>query len=347
MDWRQILMPPETTVLDALQVIDSGAVQIALVVDENQKLLGTLTDGDIRRGILAGFPLSVPVKEVMNSKPVVAKADQSSEALAEQMQALELLQLPVVNENGKVIAVRFLKDILKKPHQNNLVVLMAGGFGTRLKPLTNDCPKPMLPVDGKPILHGIIERIANHGFSKFVITVHYKAHQITEYFGNGHKFGVDISYIHEKDALGTAGALNLLPEVPKEPFFVMNGDLITSVNFKQLLAFHNQQEADATMCVQPYDFRIPFGVVNVDDNSIKRVEEKPLKSFLVNAGIYVLEPKTLDCLEKRSKLEMPDFFNILIDRGNKAAAFAIHEKWLDIGRPEDFAKASNVFSAVV
>ncbi|QQR59928.1 MAG: nucleotidyltransferase family protein [Candidatus Melainabacteria bacterium] len=347
MDWRQILMPPETTVLNALQVIDSGAVQIALVVDENQKLLGTVTDGDIRRGILAGYPLDVSVKKVMNSSPVVAKADQSSEAIAEQMQALELLQLPVVNESGKVIAVRFLKDILKKTQSNNLVVLMAGGFGTRLKPLTNDCPKPMLHVGGKPILHGIVERFASHGFTKFVISVHYKAQQITEYFGNGARFGVDISYIHEKEALGTAGALKLLPEIPKEPFFVMNGDLITSVNFKQLLAFHNQQAAEATMCVQPYDFKIPFGVVNVEENSIQRVEEKPLKSFLVNAGIYVLDPCTLECLENRTRLEMPDFFNILIDQGSKAAAFAIHEKWLDIGRPEDFVKASHAFSAVI
>ncbi len=345
MDWQNISVATETPIIEALRIIDSGSVQICLVVDAQNRLLGTVTDGDIRRGILAGCSLGASVGDIMNAKPIVASAGQSSEEIAECMRSEQILQLPVVDKTGKVIAVRFLKDLLNSDEQSNPVVLMAGGLGTRLRPLTNNCPKPMLQVGGRPILEGIIRRFASGGFKRFYITVHYKAEVIKEYFGDGAKFGVQIEYIEEEVALGTAGALTLLPETPDKPFFVMNADLLTTINFKQLLAFHKKQEVAATMCVQTHQVEIPFGVIEADGNTINRIDEKPVKGFLVNAGIYVIEPSILKLLDKKVHTSMPELFKLVIETGQKASAFAMHEDWLDIGRPEDFEKADEFLAA--
>ncbi len=343
LQWKKILVGPQASILEVLKIIDQGSVQIALIVDEGGRLLATVTDGDIRRGILRGVPLEAPVSEVMNINPTVAYSSQPHESILEEMRKKEIWQIPVINSERKVVGVRFLKELVEKSAPNNKVVLMAGGMGKRLRPLTENCPKPMLKVGDKPILETIIQDFADFGFRKFIITTHYHADMIEGYFGDGSEFDVEIEYVREVEPLGTAGALSLIADKPREPFFVMNGDLLTKLNFQRLMSFHNEHQAALTMCVQQHDIEIPFGVVKLDGHSIEGIEEKPTRRFFVNAGIYVLDPSSLSLIPKNTYLDMPELVEKLIRRDEQVAAFAVREDWMDIGRPEDFQKAQNVF----
>lgn len=344
MNWKQISVAPETPIIRALEIIDNGSAQIALIVDPNGYLLGTVTDGDVRRGILSGVPLSAPVKSVMNTKPIVTRSNESHEKLLNQMRTLEILQLPIVDKNGKLVGVRFLKDLINRQSDKRHVVLMAGGFGKRLSPLTDDCPKPMLKIGGKPILESLINNLCEHGFDRFTLAVHYQADVIQSYFEDGSKFGIEIDYVHESEPLGTAGALSLLNFVPSRAFLVMNCDLVTNIDFKKLLHFHESQEASATMCVQLQSFQIPFGIVQLDNQQVVRIEEKPVQNYFASAGIYVLEPSLLQSIPYKKHMDMPDLLQKTISTGGKVNAFALRENWLDIGRLEDFKKAQTNFA---
>ncbi len=346
MTWRELMVSPDTPILKTLEIIDASARQIALVVDRDERLLGTVTDGDVRRGLLKGKSLQDPVSQVMNPYPTVASPYDSRENILALMKIKQLKQIPVVDEDGRVLHVEILQELLRPVRKENTVVLMAGGFGTRLRPLTQECPKPLLKVGDKPILETILHNFIEHGFYRFYISVHYKAEMIQQYFGDGSRWNVEIQYLHEDESLGTAGALSLLPERPASPFFVMNGDLLTKVNFEQLLDFHTVHRAKATMCVREYEHQVPYGVVRLNRHQLLGIEEKPVQRFFVNAGIYVLDPSVLDLIPRRTYFDMPSLFDALVKRQEQTIAFPIREYWLDIGRMGDFERANLEFAEV-
>lgn len=345
-DWKKVLVLPSTPIIKSIEIIDAGALQIALVVDEKNRLLGTLTDGDIRRGILRGIPLNDPVNQVMNNNPTVVRANEESNKIIITMKNKNLFQIPLVDDDGCVVDLAVLKDLIKPNKRKNIVIIMAGGLGSRLRPLTNDCPKPLLKVGGKPLLETILENFIEYGFGKFYFSVNYMAEMIKQYFGNGSRWGADIEYIYEDKRMGTAGALGLLPEKPGDTILVMNGDLLTKINFQHLLDFHIDTRADATMCVKEYNFQVPYGVVKTDKHRLLEIEEKPIKSFFISAGIYAIEPRALDLIPKNSYFDMPSLFESLIHENRETAVFPIREYWLDIGHKDDFDRANGEFSEV-
>ncbi|RXJ55373.1 nucleotidyltransferase family protein [Candidatus Marinarcus aquaticus] len=343
---QDITVSPLSTIKEALSIIDSGAMKIAIVIDKNKKVIGTITDGDIRRGLLNGLNLDSAIESIYFKNPTLANINESKEAIIQKAIHKKLYQIPIVNDQGHLVDIEDLATLLKITTRKNRVVLMAGGLGTRLHPLTQKMPKPLLKVGNKPILETIIENFSKYGFVNITISVNYKAEMIKEYFGDGSKFGVCIDYIEESQRLGTAGALSLLPFQPKEPFFVMNADLLTNVNFTHLLDFHIHEHATATMCVREYDYQIPYGVIQTQNSSITSIKEKPIETFFVNAGIYVLSPEVLHYIPKNSFYDMPTLFEQLISKEHKAISFPLHEYWLDIGRMSDFEEAQNEYFKV-
>ena len=342
-DWKRNLIPATTPIREVIQLIDSSGIQIAIIVDSSGCLLGTVTDGDIRRGILKEIKLDQPVSLVMNPKPTTA-TDQSTRSENHQvMAAKKLRHLPILDKGNKVVRLQLSEDFYGSPKLDNWVVLMAGGLGSRLAPLTDYHPKPMLKVGDRPILETILLKFVETGFWKFYISVHYKADMIEEYFGDGSKWGVEINYLREKEGMGTAGALGLLPSKPVAPVLVMNGDLLTKVDFSSFLKFHVEQKAKATMCVREYDFQVPYGVVKLDNDAILSIDEKPIQKFFVNGGIYFLDPEVLTLIPENKPIDMPALFHLLIEKKHKAAAFPIREYWMDIGRLQDFERAQGDF----
>ena len=345
--WTKTLIAPAAPLSEAINAIDAGNQQICLVVDEARRLLGTVTDGDVRRGILRGLDLAVPVSEIMNASPRVGADNEDTESLLARMVADSVHQIPLVDGRGRVVGLASIDDLIGAARPvDNVVVLMAGGLGTRLRPLTEDAPKPLLAVGNKPILETILESFVQFGFRHFYISVNYKGEMIKRHFGNGARWGVTIRYMEEDERLGTVGALRLLPERPTQPLVVMNADLLTRVNFAQLLDFHHQQEARATMCVRAYDFQVPFGVVQIEEDRITRIDEKPLHGFFVNAGIYVLDPDLIDLIPEEGLFDMTALFDRILEAGYLTAAFPIREYWLDVGRHNDLDQANWEFRDV-
>lgn len=343
---NKIKLTVDSTIREALRIIDSAAMQIAIVVDENDVLLGTITDGDIRRGLLDGMSLDDRVEPVMFKNPTTAKISDTKKEILKKALAKKLHQIPIVDDNNRVISIKEIEELVKSAERPNKVVLMVGGLGTRLRPLTDDTPKPMLNVGNKPILQTIVEKFAEYGFVNIVMCVNYKSKIIQDYFGDGSDIGVNIEYVEENQRMGTAGALSLLKEKPSEPFFVMNGDLLTSVNFEHLLEYHLSNNSLATMCVREYDFQVPYGVIEIDDQRINSIVEKPIQKFFVNAGIYVLSPSVLDNIPHNTFYDMPSLFNELIEQKSKVVSFPIYEYWLDIGMMSDFEKAQKEYDEV-
>jgi dTDP-glucose pyrophosphorylase len=341
--WREILVTPETSIRETIERIDRSALQVALVTDVENRLRGIVTDGDIRRGILRGVAIDSAVSMIMNPAPTIATASESRSAIIARMQQMQLRHIPVVDGLGELLGLETLDELSAVQRYDNIVVLMAGGLGKRLSPLTNDCPKPLLHVGGRPILETILLNFVEYGFRRFFISVHYKAEMVKHYFGDGTKWGIQIEYLHETKQLGTAGALGLLPLRPEEPIVVMNGDLLTKVNLNHLMDFHGDNGAKATMCVREYDFQVPYGVLKLDGHRIVDIEEKPVQRFFVNAGIYVIEPDALKIIPKEAYLDMPTFFRQIASKGESTAAFPIREYWLDIGQRADFDRAAGDF----
>ena len=338
-NWQKVVIESSVSIKEALRVIDKEALRVALVVDNN-KLIGMVTDGDVRRGILQGIELSAPVSEIMNTNPVSANVSLNSHDLKALMQSRKILSLPIVNDEGQLVGLRTLYDTLVIEKRENPVFIMAGGFGTRLKPLTDNCPKPMLKVGDKPMLETLINNFKSHGFYKFYISTHYLPEVIVNYFGDGSQFGIEIEYIYEETPLGTGGALSLLPDtLPKEPLIMINGDILTNVDFSKVLDFHTKKNSDATMCVRDYEIKIPFGVIEGEGHEITAMVEKPTYRYFVNAGIYVISHNIINSLPKNQHLDMPSLFEIKQKEGLKILKFPIHEYWLDIGRHDDFKKA--------
>lgn len=339
-NWKDILVPPSFSIRDVMNTIDKTAMKIALVVDDDCKLLGTVTDGDIRRAILKNITLDATVGTIMNTNPTTVNSKTTKVEMLNLMEQKGISSVPIL-DNGTVTGVSNLHDILQKKRYSNPVFLMAGGFGTRLQPLTDNCPKPMLKVGNKPILETLIRRFIKAGFSNFYISTHYLPEQIEQYFGDGSDFGVSISYVHEDTPLGTGGALGLLPkDLPGNlPLIMINGDVLTTLDFQRVLNFHNENSADATICVREYNYQIPYGVINGDGNQITSMVEKPTQHFFVNAGIYVVSPQVIESVENNQKIDMPTLLEKQIKNRKKVLMFPLHEYWLDIGRMEDFRQA--------
>lgn len=342
-DWKKTLIFPSSPIIDAIKIIDKGGLQIALVVDQDMKLVGTVTDGDIRKGILRGVSLQEPVTQVMWNTPTVARIDDEPANILEMMKKADILQVPLLNDREQVVGLEVLKELIRKPKHDNGVVIMAGGMGKRLSPLTDSCPKPMIKIGEKPILETIIANFINFGFSHFYLSVNYMAEMIEEHFSDGSKWGVCIEYLREKKRMGTAGALSLLPKRPEKPFFVMNGDLLTKVNFKHLLNFHHEQNSTATMCVKEYDFQVPYGVITVDKQQMVDIDEKPVHKFFVNAGIYLLNPEIIDYIPDNTFIDMTSVFEKLLEDNRTTAVFPIREYWIDVGHLDDFKRANGEY----
>jgi len=324
----------------AISVIDSGNAQIALVDNEDGYIVGTVTDGDVRRGLLSGANLDNSVVSIMNSEFTSLPSTASDNQILTYMLNKGLHQIPGLDNNGRAICIFLLDDFFKKELLCNSVVIMAGGRGSRLSPLTNDCPKPMLKISGKPMLESLLEKCIEAGLRKFFISVNYLKDMIIDYFGDGSKWGVSIVYLEENKPLGTAGSLNLISEHLVDPMFVLNADVLTRVDFKNLLRFHLEEAAEATICVREISTKIPYGVVELASNEITAIQEKPEISHFVNAGIYVINPSFLEFIPSNQFFDMPDLINTALINNKKVRAFPVHEYWLDVGLPETFKLAS-------
>jgi dTDP-glucose pyrophosphorylase len=343
--WKDTFLLASGTVEEAIRIINSHPAKICLVVDEHEVLLGTVTDGDIRRGLLSRMAITDPVTAIMNATPRTARPSDDANELGLALTNAQLRQMPLLDGHRRVVGLFTLDDWNSRRRPlDNWVVLMAGGLGTRLRPLTENTPKPLLKVGDRPLLETLVEMLTHNGFRRFYISVNYRADQVKQVMGDGQRFGAEIRYLEENERLGTAGALSLIPERPLEPILVMNGDVLTKINFRSLLDFHHEQKASATMCVREYEFQVPFGVVRTKDLRIIGIEEKPIKRFFVNAGIYVLEPEALDMIPKQSYFDMPKLFEALTESSRPAAAFPVHEYWMDIGRMDDLDRANYEFS---
>ena len=338
-DWRDVVVSPTVTVKEALLKLDEAALRVVLVCDDAMHLQGVITDGDIRRALLKGVGLDIEVLHVMNSSPTTVTSSVSRSDAIALMQSKSILAVPVV-EAGKLIGLQTLQKLKSTKNYDNPVFIMAGGFGTRLRPLTDNTPKPMLKVGERPILETLLLNFIKSGFSNFYISTHYLPEVIKDYFGNGSKWNVNITYVHEDNPLGTGGALGLLPNsTPELPLIMVNGDVLTAVDFERVLDFHVGNQALATMCVREYDYQIPYGVVVGDGERIVSMEEKPIQRFFVNAGIYVINPEVFKNVEKNNRIDMPTLLQGYIDNQEDILMFPIHEYWLDIGRMDDFKRA--------
>tara|TARA_B100000963_G_C22606091_1_gene662563 strand:- start:153 stop:1199 length:1047 start_codon:yes stop_codon:yes gene_type:complete len=336
---EKIKLSPNATIKQALKTISKGAIKIAIVVDKKNKLLGTLTDGDIRRGFLKGLNINSSIKSIIFKKPTVVRNNYSKEKLLKIALSKKIYQIPIVEKNGKFKGIHILDELIEPKNKSNKVVIMAGGRGMRLRPLTKNIPKPMLKVGNKPILQIIIEKFKKSGYKNFIICVNYKSKIIKDFFGDGSKFGVKIEYIDEKKRMGTAGALSLFKLKPKKPFFVINGDLLTNLDFEKLIDFHHEHNSKATMCISEYNIKSPYGEVKLDVENIITIAEKPVHKFFVNAGVYVLDPSCIDLVPKKF-YDMTSLFKKIIINKNKVVSFPIGEYWLDIGRFNDYKKAN-------
>lgn len=337
--WRKTLLPITATVQQAITRLEESAMQIVLIVTDDERLLGTLTDGDIRRGLLRGLTLASPVDSIIQRNPMVVPPGWNRDTVLQLMKFNKLHQVPVVDEQNRVVGVHLLDSLLVPGKRPNLMVIMAGGRGTRLLPHTENCPKPMLPVGGKPMLEHIIERAKADGFERFVLAIHYLGHMIEDYFGNGERLQVQIDYLREEKPLGTAGALSLLQASPQEPFLISNGDVLTDIRYGELLDFHCRHRAAATMAVQLHEWQHPFGVVKTNGVDIVGIEEKPITRSHINAGIYVLEPMALQVIPTGEHCDMPTLFSRLQEQAERTIVYPMHEPWLDVGRPSDLEKA--------
>ena len=344
--WSKTLVKPTTTLVKTIENMSKSGLQIALVVDESNKLLGTITDGDIRRALLKHKAMDVIISEVMNSSPITASVSEDRESILSLMKQKRLMHIPIVDGSGCLLNLETLHHLMDKIVYDNPVFLMAGGFGKRLSPLTNNTPKPLLHVGSKPILETILEQFIEKGFHDFYISTHYKAKMLGEYFGNGSRWGVSIKYVHEATPLGTGGALGLLPDdISELPLIMMNGDLLTKVDFVSLLSFHQERKNIATMCVSKYDFQVPYGVIEQDGDKIKDIVEKPTHNFFINAGIYVLEPLIRKHIDGKKYLDMPYLLKQQISNGENVNIFPIHEYWLDIGQMDEYERADKIYDS--
>jgi dTDP-glucose pyrophosphorylase len=341
--WRTTLVSLGATLQDAITSLEVSGLQIVLAVGPDDKLVGTLTDGDIRRAFLRGLRLENAIDEVVHRNPLVVPPEIGRDLVLRLMQANKIHQLPVVDGKGTVVGLHVWDHVLAPADLDNPMVIMAGGRGTRLRPHTESCPKPMLEVGGKPMLQHIIERAKLDGFRNFIISLHYLGEMIEQHFGDGREFGVNIDYVREDTPLGTAGCLSIIERRPELPFIVTNGDVLTDIHYSDLIEFHERHHAVATMAVRQHEIQNQFGVVRINGVEIAGFEEKPVYRSHINAGIYVLNPEVLTHLEARKHCDMPTLFERIKQHHGRTIVYPMHEPWLDVGRPDDLAQAKRNF----
>jgi dTDP-glucose pyrophosphorylase len=336
-----LLIAPGETLHEALRRVDVGGEGIALVVDGRRRLLGTLTDGDLRRATLNGLDMdAVHVESLLKTrKPITAPMGASAAELMKLMKDHSVRHIPLVDTGGCVQELALLRELALEDEQPVSAVVMAGGFGTRMRPLTETMPKPMLPVGDRPVMEHVLEQLQKVGISHVSITTHYKPEAIVEHFGDGSRFGIEIEYVNEAEPLGTAGALGLL-KAPEGPLLVINGDVLTQVNFRSMLSYHVDSHADMTVGVRRFELQVPYGVVDMDDSRVMRLDEKPTYRFFINAGVYLIEPAVLSHIKSFEHLDATELIDRLLTAGKRVVGFPIHEYWLDIGRPDDYARAN-------
>lgn len=333
--WRRALLGADATIHQAIRNLDLTSIKIVLVIGEHGELLGTVSDGDIRRGLLKGLSLSGPIAGVMNKDAFVVTPAMGKDMVRQLMVANKIQQIPVVDQNRQVVGLHLWDELTSSQPRHNLMVIMAGGKGTRLRPHTENCPKPLLPVAGKPMLQHIIEHAKAEGFHDFKLAIHYLGHMIEEHFGDGNALGLKIGYVREDVPLGTAGALSLMQPGPENPFVVTNGDVMTDIRYGELLDFHIRHHAVATMAVRAHEWQHPFGVVQTRGIEIVGFEEKPISRSHINAGVYALSPEALNVLRPGEHCDMPTLFERLQSLGKLTVAYPMHEPWLDVGKPDD------------
>jgi dTDP-glucose pyrophosphorylase len=338
--WQRAILQATASIQDAIEKLQSVAIKIVMVTNPDGNLEGTISDGDIRRALLKGETLTSPITKVYRRNPLVVPAGMSRDLILRLMTANKIHQIPVVDAHNCLVGLHLLDDMMVPTERSNLMVIMAGGLGTRLRPLTEDCPKPMLPVAGRPMLEHIIARAKLEGFNRFLLAVHYLGHKIEDHFGDGAALDVRIDYLKEDAPLGTAGALSLLDPRPSLPFVVTNGDVITDIRYGELLDFHIRHDAQATMAVRVHEWQHPFGVVQMNGVEIVGFEEKPIARSHINAGVYVLAPAALNQLSVGSRCDMPTLFERLQRIGERTVAYPMHEPWLDVGRLDDLSRAN-------
>ncbi len=338
-----LVIAPSLNIRSAARAIQSAEIKILLVCGDNRKLLGTLTDGDIRRAVSNGDDLDGPVESIMNKTPKVAQPDESEEILRPRMRASIIRHMPRVDRNGHLIGLVLLGHMDDVRQRDSAVVLMAGGRGSRLMPLTANKPKPLLEVGKKPVIERQIEQLINHGFHRFYISVNYLGHMIEEHFGDGSRLNIKIDYIRETEPLGTAGSLFLLPP-QKHPIMVMNGDIITKADFGRMLDYFTEDAVAATMAVREHHYTVPYGCVSMDKGRIASLDEKPTFRHLINAGVYVIAPHALEHLPRGQFFDMPQLFEALISKQQPTNSFLVSEEWIDIGHKDDLMWAQKVFA---
>ena len=339
-----ICIEPNDSIRRAMECIEKSSSKVALVVDSQQRLFDTITDGDIRRAILAGEHLDARVSnltsrkaESPNPRPITATAGTSRKHLLRLMQEKGIRQVPLLDADSRLVELATLQDLLPDEDLPLRALVMAGGYGVRLRPLTENIPKPMLPVGGRPLLELTIEQLSNAGIRKVNLATHYKGKVISDHFGNGQDFQVDIQYIEEDQPLGTAGALRLLDDLD-EPLLVMNGDILTRIDFRAMLDYHLENQADMTVAVKEHEVSLPYGVIDLDGIDIKSISEKPALRHFVNAGIYLLNPRSLHYIPKGQPSDMPDLIETLLNKNARVISFPVHEYWADIGQVEDYQR---------
>jgi dTDP-glucose pyrophosphorylase len=337
--WQKAVLPINSKIREAINVLNDVSLKIVLITDASGVLIGTISDGDVRRGLLKGLDLESTIQSIVHHDALVVPPDLNRDLVIQIMIANKIQQIPIVDEGMHVVGLHLWDQINTSTARSNVMVIMAGGRGSRLHPQTENCPKPLLPIAGKPILEHIIERARLEGFSHFILAIYHLGHMIEEYFGNGDALGVKIEYLREESPLGTAGALSLLDPLPKSAFVVTNGDVITDIHYGELLDFHMQHGASATMAVRVHEWQNPFGVVQTQGIEIIGYEEKPVSRSYINAGVYVIEPSAIRMLVKSVPCDMPTLFDLLQKEESKVLAYPIHERWLDVGRPDDLITA--------
>lgn len=345
--FEQIFVGPGASVRETIASIDAGAIEIALVVDEERRLIGTVTDGDIRRALLTGVTLEDPIDGIVHRSPITASAGTESGAILSLMALREVDQVPLLRD-GRVVDVAFIRDLItgEDPAAGHPIVLMAGGRGSRLQPLTERTPKPMLPVGGRPLLERVVAQIRDAGFSRVLIAVNYRGEVIERHFGDGSRYRVRIDYLREDEPLGTAGALRLAGAELDRPFVVMNADLVTNVNLLALMRFHLSEGNALTIGVRRYALELPYGVAELDGTRVVSLSEKPTHAFFVNAGIYAVDPAAVDLLRDRERFDMTDVINASLAAGMRVGGFPIREQWVDVGGLADYKRANNDYTMV-
>jgi len=338
-----------SNLFDAVQVIETNEKRIAIVLDQNGKLVGTLTDGDIRRHLLNNGSLDASVVSAMNPNPVKADVNSSKSYILDLMKTNNIRAVPLVGPRDTFMRVVEIKELVSKDIQEppfngfEVAVIMAGGEGMRLRPITETIPKPMVKIDGIPLLERQIHRLKKIGVSRIYLSVNYLSKVIENHFGDGKKFGIEISYLKENRKLGTAGALYLLKENFNKPILVMNGDILTTSDFNNLYNFHFDHDACITAAAIHYLVDIPYGVFEASQAIVHRIDEKPSQQFLCNAGIYAVSPEIVADLCDETALSMPDLIEKCLQENKTVVVFPVHEYWTDIGTPEDLDKAQEDF----